>query len=57
MYSIRNRDYDHPILISIIIIIIAIHCHLYCRRGSHFHQDHLEICAKWTKLIFISLED
>ena len=27
MYSIRNRDYDHPILISIIIIIIAIHCH------------------------------
>ena len=43
MYSIRNRDYDHPILISIIInIIIAIH---------------LEICAKWTKLIFISLED
>ena len=24
MYSIRNRDYDHPILISIIIIIIAI---------------------------------
>ena len=26
MYSIRNRDYDHPILISIIIIIIAIHC-------------------------------
>ena len=57
MFSIRNRDYDHPILISIIIIIIAIHCHLYCRRGSHFHQDHLEICAKWTKLIFISLED
>ena len=27
MYSIQNRDYDHPILISIIIIIIAIHCH------------------------------
>ena len=26
MYSIRNRDYDHLILISIIIIIIAIHC-------------------------------
>ena len=37
--------------------LVRIFPHLYCRRGSHFHQDHLEICAKWTKLIFISLED
>ena len=37
--------------------LVRIFPHLYCHRGSHFHQDHLEICAKWTKLIFISLED